>query len=115
MAIILSYVPDLMFGTRIEDAGKRLGHTVQTIEPGQDPDVVVERCAPALVIVALDAPQWDRTVKAAKSVGARVIAFGSHKNVELMRAAKNAGCDEVMARSRMAAELPALLSRYAGA
>ncbi|MGE5262245.1 MAG: hypothetical protein ACM3S0_02595 [Acidobacteriota bacterium] len=115
MAVILAYVPDLMFGTRIEDTAKRLGHTIQPLEPGQDPDAAVARLVPALVIVALDAPEWDRTVKAARTAGARVIAFGSHKNVELMRAAKNAGCDEVLARSRLAAELPALLSRYTGA
>lgn len=115
MAVILAYVPDLMFGTRIQDSARRLGHTIEMLEPGQDPDDAVTRLAPVLVIIALDAPGWERTVAAARGRGARVLAFGSHKNVELMRAAKSAGCDEVLARSRMAAELPALLTKYAGA
>ncbi len=115
MAAILAFVPDLMFGTRIQDTARRLGHTIEMLEPGDDPDAAVARLAPVLVIVALDAPGWDRAVAAARSKGGRVLAFGSHKNVELMRAAKSAGCDEVLARSRMAAELPALLTKYAGA
>lgn len=41
-----------------------------------------------------------------------VIAFDSHVNVERIQAAKDAGCDEVLPRSRFSAELPALLGRY---
>lgn len=114
MTTILVHVPDLMFATRIEDAGKYLGHRVESLNAGDDADVIIARVSPALVIVALDAADWEHVVASAKHAGARVLAFGSHKNVAVMQAAKRAGCDEVVARSRMASELPNLLNKYAG-
>jgi hypothetical protein len=53
-------------------------------------------------------------VHVAKKFDVPVLAYGSHKNVEQMVAAKNAGCDEVVARSRIAAELPNLMKKYLG-
>ncbi len=107
-------VPDLMFATRIEDAAKHLGYRVESLNAGDDVDAVIARVSPALVIVALDEANWEAIVASGKRAGARVLAFGSHKNVAVMQAAKRAGCDEVVARSRMAMELPNLLSKYAG-
>lgn len=114
MTTILIHVPDLMFATRIEDAAKHLGYRVESLNAGDDTDAIIARISPALVIVALDTADWERVVASAKRAGARVLAFGSHKNVEVMQAAKRAGCDEVVARSRMASELPNLLNKYAG-
>ena len=114
MPTIFMLVPDLMFATRIEDAGRHLNYTVQTLAPNEDADAATARAAPALLIVSLDAANWQDAVQAAKRAGARVLAFGSHKNVRAMQAARAAGCDEVVARSRMASELPDLLKKYAG-
>lgn len=114
MAEILALVPDLMFSTRIEDAARHLGYRVVALNPGDDVQSIIARESPRLVIVSLDAPDWARVVEIAKRAGARVLAFGSHKNVEQMVAAKHAGCDQVVARSRMAAELPNLLEKYVG-
>ncbi len=113
MAVIFAYVPDLMFGTRIEDTARHLGYTIHMLAPGQDAGAAMAGQEPTLVVVALDAPGWEHVVRAGKQAGARVLAFGSHKNVDLLRAAKEAGCDEVLARSRMAAELPELLTKEA--
>ncbi len=102
-----------MFSTRIEETAKRLGYSIATLRADEDFDGAMARAQPALVIVALDAANWQEAVAAAKRAGARVLAFGSHKNVETMQAARAAGCDEVAARSRMASELPQLLQKYA--
>lgn len=40
-----------------------------------------------------------------------VLAFDSHVNTARMQAARDAGCDEVLPRSRLSAELPDLLKR----
>ncbi|MBI5305034.1 MAG: hypothetical protein HY868_23080 [Chloroflexi bacterium] len=112
MPTILFSIPDLMFSTRVEDAAKRLGYRVVALNVGDAVETVIARESPALVIVALDAPDWARIVASAKQGGARVLAFGSHKNVEQMQAAKRAGCDQVIARSMMAAELPNLLRKF---
>ncbi len=102
-----------MFSTRIEDAAKYLGYQVHSLHAGDDFDAAVARERPALVIVSLDTAEWERAVTAAKRGGARVLAFGSHKDVSVMRAAQAAGCDQVVARSRLAAELPNLLKKHA--
>ncbi len=113
MGKIVALVPDLMFETRIQDVAKHLGYPVEFLMSGEDAGAIIARVSPALVVVALDAPHAMEAIDEGKRVGARVLAFGSHKNVELMRAAKAAGCDQVVARSQMAADLPNLLKKYA--
>jgi len=41
-----------------------------------------------------------------------VIAFDSHVNTERLQSARDAGCDQVLPRSRFAAELPEILRRF---
>jgi len=43
-----------------------------------------------------------------------VIAFGSHVATARLQAARDAGCDEVMPRSRFSSSLPDLLQKYCG-
>ena len=40
------------------------------------------------------------------------VAFGSHVDTEALAAARAAGCDPVMPRSKFSAELPELIQRY---
>ncbi len=42
----------------------------------------------------------------------RLIAYGSHIETELLAAARQAGCDPVWARSKMADQLPAMLKTW---
>ncbi len=106
-------VPDLMSATRIEDAGKHLNYLVQSLALNEEAAAAMVRTVPALLVVSLDAENWGSAVQAGKRAGVRILAFGSHRNVDVMQAARAAGCDEVVARSRMAAELPNLLKKYA--
>ncbi|MCL4393429.1 MAG: hypothetical protein M1482_01180 [Chloroflexi bacterium] len=114
MSTIISYVPDLMFATRIQDAARALGYDLRAIDSPAGFDAAAGGGRPPLVVISLDTPDWRAAVESAKSVGARVLAFGSHRDVDTMLSARAAGCDEVVARSRMAAELPELLKKYAG-
>lgn len=43
-----------------------------------------------------------------------VIAFGSHVATARLEAARDAGCDEVLPRSRFSTSLPELLRKYCG-
>jgi DNA-binding NarL/FixJ family response regulator len=43
-----------------------------------------------------------------------VVAFGSHVQTERLQAARDAGCTDVLPRSRFSAELPELLQQYCG-
>jgi hypothetical protein len=44
----------------------------------------------------------------------KVIAFGAHVQTGLLEAARAAGCDEVLPRSRFSAQLPELLKESLG-
>ena len=66
---------------------------------------------PALVILDLhvDGVDWQSVVTRAKERGVPVLAFGRHTEAQLLREAREAGCDRVVARSTLVQELPALI------
>jgi hypothetical protein len=111
---IISYVPDLMFGTRIRDTAAALGYGFSAIDAADGFEAAADRGCPSLVVISLDTPDWKSVVGSAKDCGAHILAFGSHRDVDAIIAARAAGCDEVVARSRMASELPELFKKYAG-
>ena len=55
---------------------------------------------------------WTRLAAAAYQAGVRTVAFGSHMNVGAFKQAKELGCQEVVANSRLSAELPKLLEKW---
>ncbi len=75
MPTILFLVPDLMFSTRIEDAAKHLGYPIHSLNAIDDADAVFARWSPALLVVSLDAANWERAVQAARRAGARGVAL----------------------------------------
>jgi len=140
--LIVGFVADLFFSVKIENAARQLNYRVEWIErAGQvappDPDAPVRQLAehligpgavlldkltlwqPALVIFDLGNPEipWRQWVALIKSVPATrripVLCFGSHVDVETMQAAKSAGADAVLARSRFVRDLPDLIQKYA--
>jgi NAD(P)H-dependent flavin oxidoreductase YrpB (nitropropane dioxygenase family) len=116
MKLILLFVPDLFFSTRIEDAAQRLGYAVETVGADADFEAAFAEKRPALVVLTFErtGQAWERLAEAAERAGVNVLAFGSHMNVEAFKRAKALGCEEVVANSRLSAELPNLLTRWAG-
>jgi hypothetical protein len=139
--MILAFVSDLFFLTRIENAADGLGIKVTTIEsladlpphsstsdldrPGEAltgvDGALIRRLSeqrPGLLLFDLNnaAVPWRRWIALLKSSAATrripVLAFGSHMDVEAMTAARSAGADEVVARSRFKAELPHLIQKH---
>jgi CheY-like chemotaxis protein len=64
-----------------------------------------------------EAIPWQKWMARLKSSPATrripILCYGSHVNVETMKAAKDAGADAVLARSRFTADMPNLLKKYA--
>lgn len=125
--LILALVADLYFGVQIEKVASELGYAVEWIERAaqvgpQESDFMHLLAAwePALVIVDLNnkALPWEGWIRLAKgNAGGRqvpVLAFGSHKDVDSMQRAKEAGADMVVAKSRFTADLPALVGKLVG-
>jgi hypothetical protein len=107
---------DLIFTTKVVGTASALG--LKVISAG-DPGAVSSLLAswtPSAVFVDLAAGELASPASLAAfraaCPGIPFIAFGSHVDTAVLLAAREAGCEEVMPRSRFAAELPELLRRY---
>jgi len=132
-ALILAFVADLYFSSRIESAAAGLGLRYEAVETADQigageisRDLTaagalidrISRRGPALIIFDLNnqAVPWRKWIPLLKSDPAtrRIpqIAFGSHMDVESLGAAREAGAEAVLARSAFVADLPALILKY---
>ena len=115
MAKLLAIIPDLIFSTKVFSTARSLG---VDIVGARTPEIIAQRLDAEpieLVILDLNATTLDpiaaiRQIKDhAKSP--KIVAFLSHVQVELGQQAKEAGADQVMARSGFVVQLPAILER----
>lgn len=140
--LIVAFVADLMFTTRIAKVAEHIGYQVKWIETADqigDPDLEAKPEAPgefihgregrlfdrmtswqpALLLFDLNnaGVPWREWIAALKSAAATrripVMCFGSHMDVTTMKTARSMGADVVLARSRFTADMPALFQRYA--
>ena len=118
MATTIALVTDLIFSTKITGTAKALGGQV-TVARSLDRlrEVLAGPTggaapAAAQVIVDLNASAVDvmEAIRLAKQHGARVVAFLSHVQVNLAAAAREAGADQVLARSAFVERLPQILA-----
>lgn len=117
---ILVVVEDLIFLSKIQHTAQGLSVAIEPVELAKLPQKL--RQAPsAMVILDLNhrsgkAVEAVRALKAdAATSGVHVLAFLSHVQGDLARAAREARCDQVLARSAFSEQLPELLRRLAGA
>ena len=115
----LAVVDDLFFLSKIQQTAKLLGVRVEVVTPGK----LAERAAQIPIRgVILDlnyrsgsALDTLRAIKADAKIGAtQVVGFLSHVQTDLATAAREAGCDLVLARSTFSQKLPELLRDLAG-
>lgn len=110
--MVVALENDLFFSVRIADAVRALNGRALIVG---DKDALWEAFEewPDLVLLDLEAPGWEEVVRRAKNLpqtrSIPIVAFGSHVEAEMLRAARKAGCDHAWARSRFMAELPSLL------
>ncbi|MBA3945740.1 MAG: hypothetical protein H0X37_14375 [Herpetosiphonaceae bacterium] len=115
MRKVLVMVPDLMFGVKIGDVVRALGGTPVDVTP-----VTLLRHAADADLLVVDSGQlngWSEAVRALKAdpqgASVPVLAFGPHVDVAAQRAALAVGCERVVTRGKLAAELPTLLQATA--
>lgn len=140
--LIVAFVADLMFTPRIAKVAEHIGYRVKWIETADQignvelearPELPGEFLygregrlfdqmtlwQPALLLFDLNnaAIPWREWIAALKSAAATrripVMCFGSHMDIDTMKAARSVGADAVLARSRFTADMPALFQRYA--
>ncbi|HEY3970195.1 MAG TPA: hypothetical protein VGL79_02245 [Solirubrobacteraceae bacterium] len=115
MAQVLAFIPDLLFGSRVQAALSTAGHDVVL---AADADGVRERLGGVAVLVVdlTDEPVLRAGLVEALYVdgsleGIVTLAFYSHVEAEVRDIARNAGFDLVVPRSRMAREGAELIVR----
>ena len=110
---------DLIFTTKITGTARALGYRIAVAGNGALALKLIEESKPKVVIVDLAAGEPARSeairgYQAAAGTETPVIAFGSHVDTESLKEARDAGCREVMPRSKFSAELPDLIRKYCG-
>jgi CheY-like chemotaxis protein len=118
--MILAVVDDLLFLSKIQQTAQHLGVAVKSTQPADLLDLASEDIPKALILDlnhrSGKALEVLRTLKSdVKTKEIAVIAFVSHVQTELIAAAREAGCDLVLARSTFVSQLPSLLQRFAAA
>ena len=112
--MVLAVVDDLLFSSKIRAVAAGADEAVMFV---RNPGGVRAACAehqPRLVLIDLDRDTLNpiETISMIRGMPApvpRVVAFGAHVNVDRLRAAREAGADQAMARSAFVAALPGLL------
>jgi DNA-binding NarL/FixJ family response regulator len=92
------------------------------VKPVRTLELLEQRCReaiPVCVIIDLGTAKVQAAdvvarVKAICPEPPRFTAYGSHVDVATLKAARDAGCDPVLPRSKMAEELPQLLASWLG-
>jgi CheY-like chemotaxis protein len=111
---------DLFFGSKVTGTAGAMGLHVELeadVERGLSKlagggyrcvilDLAMPGLSPADVVAAVN----NSTAKDRP----RVIAFGAHVHTARLEESREAGCDDVMPRSRFSAELTKILSQYCG-
>jgi PleD family two-component response regulator len=114
--VILAVVDDLMFTSKIKNAAGQLGVPLSFARSSSSALEQMRHSAPALVIFDLNSARTDPlgTVAAMKRDPALAsiptVGFVSHVQVDLIDAARQAGIDDVMARSAFTARLGEILA-----
>ena len=103
MARIALLCPDLLFGSKVEGALAAAGHEVGRVDSPQ-----AARDA-ELLVVDLTSDAGERIEALSRAGRPPALAFYSHVEADVRRAAEQAGVERVVPRSRMAREAPALV------
>jgi CheY-like chemotaxis protein len=108
---------DLLFASRVTGEARALG---LSIKPARSVEQIVELArqeGPSCVLIDLAFPglvlaELFRRLGETCDPTPRVVAYGSHVDTEGLRAARAAGCDPVLPRSKFVEELPRALPAW---
>jgi len=115
--VILAILDDLLFTSKIRATAKQIGATLAVAKSRDGALADMRANRPALVIIDLNNPRTDPLGIVADMKGDPALAsiptvgFVSHVHTELIEAARQAGVNDVMARSMFAERLPQILAR----
>ncbi len=105
-----------MLESRIRQMARVMGYDVSVADTVQAVCEALDSAPPDLLVLDLQAEglPWREAVAAAKD-GADgpvpVLAYGQHTKPDVLRAARDGGCDMAVPRSQLVEEFPALIEQ----
>ena len=114
MARVVAFVPDLLFGSNVVGALRASGHEVRLVSALED----VSFGDANVLVIDLTADAAARIAAAREALARapgplRTLAFFSHVEADVREAARSAGFDLVVPRSRMARAAGELVDQLA--
>ena len=108
---------DLIFTSRITGTARSLGLTLKPARSAAVLETMARQQTPCCVIVdlanpGLNVPDLLIHLREICAPMPRVVAYGSHVDAAGLRAAREAGCDLVLPRSKFVEELPGELPAW---
>jgi DNA-binding response OmpR family regulator len=111
----MAAVEDLLFRSKIGETATQLGIEASFPRSPKKLEEALEASPPDLLILDLNSSRFEplgllRSVKSGGAADVKTVGFLSHVQKDLAVAAKEAGCDRVMARSAFTKDLPKVLA-----
>jgi DNA-binding NtrC family response regulator len=105
--------PDLFFSVKVSATLKHMAITTTTVrqEGEWTRRLAAERFDIGLVNTAAQAADWRGAIASARAAGLPIIAYGSHVDMETQAQARAAGATRVIANSKLASDLPAIVEQ----
>src|SRR5579875_638498 len=107
---------DLFFVVKVRETLKHLGYRTQTArnlaaftQHLQATDA--DRPTIALVNISAHGIDWQEAIRLARAAGVPLVAYGSHVETEAQALARAAGATSVIANSKLASDLPGVITR----
>jgi DNA-binding response OmpR family regulator len=118
MARVALLCPDLMFGSRVEEALRAAGHEVTRYDGEDMARAAVDQADVLVLDLAadeFDAPTLVESMRMGRELeGVATVGFYPHVDQEIRRRADEAGVDVVVPRSRMAREAATVVEKALG-
>ena len=108
---------DLIFNSRVSATARAYGSTVTPVKTIAALLAKAQESPPVAAILDLQHSPFDlpELLTALKAIGSiRVVAYGAHVDAERLKAAKEAGCDIVLTRSKFVNKLETDLPAWLG-
>ena len=115
-AYVLALEKDLFFSVKMRDTLRHYDIEVKTVRnlPAFEESLKANSSssfALAIVNTATNGVDWETAIRKARAVGLKVLAFGSHMDLEARSKALNAGAQRVVANSKFTSDMPGLVQR----
>jgi CheY-like chemotaxis protein len=108
---------DLIFSSRIVGTARDLGLEIKPFKTAEGLLSAAGKDHPSCVIIDLSNPslklgELAPQLRSLRAPTPRIVAYGSHVDTQTLQAARDAGCDPVLARSKFVECLPSALSGW---